>query len=130
MCKWRNVFLSVLVACAGALQGLGAAAAPADAALPERANGTFVQKKTLADVDVTIVSTGTFRFEACSRRADCIAGLPLLQLVGFFPGFLLGPWAYVFQGVAHSSAMYYVCAETDVHVYSHTWKKPATSKRP
>ena len=63
MCKWRNVFLSVLVACAGALQGLGAAAAPADAALPERANGTFVQKKTLADVDVTIVSTGTFRFE-------------------------------------------------------------------
>ena len=33
------------------------------AALPARATGTFVQRKTLADVDVTITSTGTFRFE-------------------------------------------------------------------
>ena len=35
----------------------------ADAALPQAATGTFVQRKTLADVDVTITSTGTFRFE-------------------------------------------------------------------
>ena len=35
----------------------------ADEALPETASGTFVQRKTLADVDVTITSTGTFRFE-------------------------------------------------------------------
>ena len=31
--------------------------------MPERAAGTFVQRKTLADVDVTITSKGTFRFE-------------------------------------------------------------------
>lgn len=30
--------------------------------LPETAEGTFVQRKVLADVDVTLVSKGTFRF--------------------------------------------------------------------
>ena len=34
-----------------------------DDSMPQRAHGTFVQRKTLADVDVTIVSRGTFRFE-------------------------------------------------------------------
>lgn len=34
-----------------------------DATMPEKASGTFVQRKTLADVEVTITSTGTFRFE-------------------------------------------------------------------
>jgi hypothetical protein len=34
-----------------------------DASMPERAEGTFVQRKTLADVDVTIMSKGTFKFE-------------------------------------------------------------------
>ena len=33
------------------------------AALPATATGTFVQRKTLADVQVTITSSGTFRFE-------------------------------------------------------------------
>ena len=50
------VFL-VFAACAGA------APAPSDAAMPDRAEGTFVQRKTLADVEVTITSKGTFRFE-------------------------------------------------------------------
>ena len=31
------------------------------AALPAIASGTFVQRKTLADVEVTITSSGTFR---------------------------------------------------------------------
>jgi len=39
-----------------------AVAAPAASDLPARAAGTFVQRKTLADVEVTLVSTGTFRF--------------------------------------------------------------------
>ena len=34
-----------------------------DAEMPERAEGTFVQRKTLADVGVTITSKGTFKFE-------------------------------------------------------------------
>lgn len=38
-------------------------AAARDDGMPERAAGTFVQRKTLADVDVTITSRGTFRFE-------------------------------------------------------------------
>ena len=33
------------------------------AALPATATGTFVQRKILADVQVTITSSGTFRFE-------------------------------------------------------------------
>ena len=41
----------------------GAAPAPSDATMPDHASGTFVQRKTLADVEVTITSKGTFRFE-------------------------------------------------------------------
>lgn len=59
MFKWRTVFLSVLGAgCAL----LAASAVTVDDAMPERAEGTFVQRKTLADVEVTITSKGTFRF--------------------------------------------------------------------
>ncbi len=39
-----------------------AAKAPMPRDLPETAEGTFVQRKVLADVDVTLVSKGTFRF--------------------------------------------------------------------
>ncbi len=52
------LLLAVLCACAGA-----ACASPSDDAMPARASGTFVQRKTLADVEVTITSKGTFRFE-------------------------------------------------------------------
>lgn len=41
----------------------GAVAAPSIDALPASVAGTFVQRKTLADVEVTITSSGTFRFE-------------------------------------------------------------------
>jgi len=41
----------------------GLSAAPVDDAMPVTACGTFVQRKTLADVEVTITSKGTFRFE-------------------------------------------------------------------
>ena len=59
MFKWRTVFLSVLDAgCAL----LAVSAVTVDDAMPERAEGTFVQRKTLADVEVTITSKGTFRF--------------------------------------------------------------------
>lgn len=59
MFKWRTEFLSVLGAgCAL----LAASAVTVDDAMPERAEGTFVQRKTLADVEVTITSKGTFRF--------------------------------------------------------------------
>lgn len=59
MFKWRTVFLSVLGAgCAL----LAASAVTVDDMMPERAEGTFVQRKTLADVEVTITSKGTFRF--------------------------------------------------------------------
>lgn len=59
MFKWRTVFLSVLGAgCAL----LAASAVTVDDVMPERAEGTFVQRKTLADVEVTITSKGTFRF--------------------------------------------------------------------
>ena len=55
------MLLAALTALCGTAAG-GTAPVPsgADAALPQ---GTFVQRKTLADVDVTITSTGTFRFE-------------------------------------------------------------------
>ena len=64
MCKRRVVLLAALTAFCGTATG-GTAPVPsnADAALPETAVGTFIQRKTLADVDVTITSTGTFRFE-------------------------------------------------------------------
>lgn len=66
MYTWRDVLLRARAAVlAGLVCGAGAAgrAAARDDALPARAEGTFVQRKTLADVDVTITSRGTFRFE-------------------------------------------------------------------
>ena len=62
MCQWRDVLSSMRVAVVVVLTSL-LAYGGADAALPERASGTFVQRKTLADVEVTITSTGTFQFE-------------------------------------------------------------------
>lgn len=62
MCQWRDVFSGMRVAVVVVLTSL-LAYGGGDAALPERASGTFVQRKTLADVEVTITSTGTFRFE-------------------------------------------------------------------
>ncbi len=61
MRKWCVVFLALWGAAAW-----GAAVSAAQrmlAALPAQATGTFVQRKTLADVQVTITSSGTFRFE-------------------------------------------------------------------
>ena len=46
----------------GLALGSAWAKAPAPRDLPEAAEGTFVQRKILADVDVTLVSKGTFRF--------------------------------------------------------------------
>ena len=60
MFKRYLLFLPLTFLTAGS--GLFAAASGADA-MPERAEGTFVQRKTLADVGVTITSRGTFRFE-------------------------------------------------------------------
>ena len=58
MCTWCAVFLALWGAAAW-----GAAVPAAQrmlAALPAQATGTFVQRKILADVDVTITSSGTF----------------------------------------------------------------------
>lgn len=64
MRKWRAVLLAALAAFCGASTAMSAPSRPdADADLPEKASGTFIQRKTLADVGVTITSTGTFRFE-------------------------------------------------------------------
>ena len=57
MCKWCVVLL--------AIWGSGVFAAPGMAErmlakLPAQATGTFVQRKILADVEVTITSSGTF----------------------------------------------------------------------
>ena len=52
------LLLALLCACAGTVR-----AASVDDAMPERASGAFVQRKTLADVGVTITSKGVFRFE-------------------------------------------------------------------
>ena len=68
MFKRRDVLLRRLAAGMACLL-LGGGVPPAlhaaarDDGMPERAAGTFVQCKTLADVDVTITSRGTFRFE-------------------------------------------------------------------
>ena len=64
MCKWCTVFLAAWTAAAW---GAAVSAAPGMAermlaALPATATGTFVQRKVLADVEVTITSSGTFRF--------------------------------------------------------------------
>ena len=58
MFQRHSLLLALLCACIGA-----ARATPADNAMPDHAEGVFVQRKTLADVEVTITSKGTFRFE-------------------------------------------------------------------
>ena len=58
MRKWRFVFLAALAVAAAQVNA--DSAAPFE--LPDSASGTFVQRKTLADVEVTITSSGTFRF--------------------------------------------------------------------
>lgn len=64
MRKRRDVLLRRLAAgLACLLLGGATPLARHDDGMPERAAGTFVQRKTLADVDVTITSKGTFRFE-------------------------------------------------------------------
>ena len=57
------LFAALTALCGTAAGGTAPVPSGADAALPQAATGTFVQRKTLADVDVTITSTGTFRFE-------------------------------------------------------------------
>ena len=61
MFKWRDVLLRTLLLGVCCLSGM-ALAEVSDAEMPESAEGTFVQRKTLADVEVTITSRGTFRF--------------------------------------------------------------------
>lgn len=63
MCKRCTVLLAALAVLCGAVGETVAVTSGSDAALPETASGTFIQRKTLADVEVTITSTGTFRFE-------------------------------------------------------------------
>ena len=71
MRKWCVMFLAlwgsaVWGAAVPAAQGRGDTPGMAErmlAALPTTATGTFVQRKILADVEVTITSSGTFRFE-------------------------------------------------------------------
>ena len=63
MCKRCTVLLAALAVLCGAAGEMVAVTSGSDAALPETASGTFIQRKTLADVEVTITSTGTFRFE-------------------------------------------------------------------
>ena len=57
MRHWRYVLLAAVAA------ATAAAAAPDPAEVPERDAGSFVQKKILRDVEVTLVSRGTFSFE-------------------------------------------------------------------
>ena len=54
--------ICVPVLMVGLALGTAAAKAPAPRDLPEAAEGTFGQRKVRADVDVTLVSKGTFRF--------------------------------------------------------------------
>ena len=58
MCKWCTLLLAAWCA-AGWADGR---APRLLTELPARATGTFVQRKTLADVEVTITSSGTFSF--------------------------------------------------------------------
>jgi len=72
MCKWCVVFLAVWGAgvwgaAVPAAQGRDKRDPPGMAArmlamLPAQASGTFVQRKFLADVEVTLTSSGTFSF--------------------------------------------------------------------
>ena len=57
MRHWRYVLLAAVAA------ATAAAAAPDPTEVPERDAGSFVQKKILRDVEVTLVSCGTFSFE-------------------------------------------------------------------
>ncbi len=50
-----------MLALAALVSAAAVAIAPGD--VPDSARGTFVQRKTLVDVDVTLVSKGEFRFE-------------------------------------------------------------------
>lgn len=59
MFKWCSVLL------VAALAGLVGAVEPID--LPPTAQGTFVQRKILSDLDVTLVSSGRFEFEKDCR---------------------------------------------------------------
>lgn len=63
MCKWCALLLTVVLACAGRAGTTTPSSSEIEASMPAKALGTFVQKKTLADVEVTVTSTGTFRFE-------------------------------------------------------------------
>lgn len=58
--KFRSLWIGVLII--GWALGASAVKTPEPRGLPEMAEGTFVQRKILADVDVTLVSKGTFRF--------------------------------------------------------------------
>lgn len=53
----------VLLSMSLLLSGRDCVAVISPADMPPFAEGTFVQRKILADVDVTLVSSGTFRFE-------------------------------------------------------------------
>ena len=54
--------LRMCLLAAGLAMVASAERAPGPRDLPETAEGTFVQRKVLADVEVTLVSKGTFRF--------------------------------------------------------------------
>jgi len=55
--KWALVAFALVFACFGASRE----------DLPQTASGTFVQKKVLSDMDVTLTSRGEFRFEKDKR---------------------------------------------------------------
>lgn len=59
----RCSLLLALAALSACCNSLTAHAVAPDDSMPARASGSFVQRKTLADVDVTITSKGSFRFE-------------------------------------------------------------------
>lgn len=61
MFKWNSLFLTLLLSYA-CCSSTPVHADDLDDAVPAQASGTFVQRKTLADVEVTITSRGTFRF--------------------------------------------------------------------
>lgn len=62
MLKWHHLFL--IAATLISAVSFGAVDVKAlELGLPEKAEGTFVQRKHLADVDVTLVSKGTYKVE-------------------------------------------------------------------
>jgi len=62
MFKWCALLLIVAIAGWGA-DATERVSPGAEASMPPHAEGTFVQRKTLADVEVTVTSKGKFRFE-------------------------------------------------------------------